>query len=204
MACQKNHHGATFQTTFKRWATASGAVARNQFLHDLYVRQLREAAGAKFVRSFQMRNAQDVTDYYLFYATNSLRGLQKMKEAMWSVDESGEFTFSDATNPNQLVLFAKQPAFAVLWQQIVARFAGRQATVGEVEEFVLAETAFRETHYKRQVLKPMELAEPPDLEAIDPPQGRKRGTYGGPAVRLRFSSVPRDGPVGSLAGPPAA
>jgi len=27
-------------------------------------------AGAKYVRSFQMRNAQDVTDYCLFYATN--------------------------------------------------------------------------------------------------------------------------------------
>ena len=31
-----------------------------------------------------MRNAQDVTDYYLFYAMKSLRGLKKMKEAMWS------------------------------------------------------------------------------------------------------------------------
>lgn len=160
--------------------------ARNRFLHDLYVRQLREAAGVKYVRSFQMRNAQDVTDYYLFYATNSLRGLQKMKEAMWSVDESGEFTFSDATNPNQLVLFEKKPNFLVLRQQIAARFAGREATVGEVEEFVLAETAFRETHYKRHVLKPMELAEPPQLEAIDPPKGRKRGTYGDPGLRLRF------------------
>jgi hypothetical protein len=28
-----------------------------------------------------MSNARDVTDYYLFYATNELLGLKKMKEA---------------------------------------------------------------------------------------------------------------------------
>jgi hypothetical protein len=28
---------------------------------------------------------------------------------MWKVDESGEFRFSDATNPNQRVLFEKKP-----------------------------------------------------------------------------------------------
>jgi hypothetical protein len=39
---------------------------------------------------------------------------------------------------------------------------------------------------KRHVLKPMELAEPPQIEAVDPPKGRKRGTYGDPSLRLRF------------------
>jgi three-Cys-motif partner protein len=53
---------------------------RNRFLHDLYLRQLTEAARARYVRSFQMRNATGLTDYYLFYATNNLLGLQKMKE----------------------------------------------------------------------------------------------------------------------------
>ena len=56
--------------------------ARNGFFHDLYLRQLRDAAGADYVRSFEMRNERDRVDYYLFYATNSLRGLEKMKEAM--------------------------------------------------------------------------------------------------------------------------
>ena len=39
-----------------------------------------------------MRNAAGITDYYLFYAANSPLGLKKMKEAMWKVDVSGEFT----------------------------------------------------------------------------------------------------------------
>ncbi|MEE9544504.1 MAG: hypothetical protein V3V55_02770, partial [Rhodospirillales bacterium] len=129
--------------------------------------------------------ASDVTDYYLFYATNNLRGLQKMKEAMWKVDESGEFTFSDATDPNQLVLFGKEPQVETLRREIMGRFQGRETTVGELKEFVLAETAFRETHFRR-VPKPLEMSDPPRLDVVEPPEGRKRGTYGSESLRLRF------------------
>jgi three-Cys-motif partner protein len=159
---------------------------RNRFLHDLYVRQLREEASARYVRSFEMRNESDVTDYYLFYATNNLVGLRKMKEAMWKVGEPGEFVFSDATDPNQLVLFKREPQYDLLQRQIVNHFKGKQTTIGEVEEFVLAETAFRETHYKRQVLRPMELSDPPQVEAVNASAGRKRGTYAHKSLKLRF------------------
>ncbi|MCY4550642.1 MAG: three-Cys-motif partner protein TcmP [Defluviicoccus sp.] len=159
---------------------------RRPFFHNLYLRQLREAARAKFVRSFEMRNERDRVDYYLFYASNNLLGLRKMKEAMWKVDESGEFTFSDATDPNQAVLFEPQPRHDVLRRQILERFADREVTVKEIETFVLAETAFRETHYKRDVLRRLELANPPTIEIIDPPAGRRRGTYGDESLRLRF------------------
>lgn len=159
--------------------------ARNRFLHDRYVDQLRSAAKVNYVRSFEMRNDKDVTDYYLFYGTNNLKGLQKMKEAMWKVDASGEFKFSDATDPNQRVFFA-EPAFEILQAQIVKRFAGLETTVGDVQRFVLAETAFRETHYKRRVLHVLESALPPRLEAVDPPKNRRKGTYGDPTMKLRF------------------
>lgn len=165
--------------------------ARNRFLHDLYLRQLRETARAKYVRSFKMENDRGVIDYYLFYATNNPLGLARMKAAMWKVDESGEFTFSDATDSNQLVLFEKEPRYDLLKKQIFDQFVGKEATRRDVEEFVLAETAFRETHYKRHVLKPMELATPPALEVISAPPNRKRGTYGDPSLRLRFLS-PQD------------
>ena len=158
---------------------------RNRFLHDLYVRQLRDSAGVRYVRSFEMRNERDVVDYYLFHATNNILGLKRMKEAMWKVDQGGEFRFSDATDPNQAVLFGNEPRFDLLERQLLAHFGGREATVEEIEQFVLAETAFRETHYKR-VLKQLERAEPPVIEVIDPPPGRRRGTYPDSSMRLRF------------------
>ena len=160
---------------------------RNRQLHDLYITQLRDSANMKYVRSFEMRNDRDVTDYYLFYATNNSLGLRKMKEAMWKVDRSGEFRFSDATNPLQLVLFENEPQFDVLKSQIINRFQGRETTVGEVEEFVVSETAFRETHYKTQILKPLETSQPPRLIAIDPPARRRPGTYSDPSLKLRFN-----------------
>jgi hypothetical protein len=50
-----------------------------------------------------MRNKSNATDYFLFFATTSLLGMEKMKDAMWAVDPSGAYDFSDFTNPEQLV-----------------------------------------------------------------------------------------------------
>src|SRR4029453_8051963 len=74
-------------------ASIDDSRARRAFFHALYVRQLRQAAGARYVRAFEMANKNDATDYFLFFATNSRKGIQKMKEAMWKVDESGMFRF---------------------------------------------------------------------------------------------------------------
>jgi hypothetical protein len=40
-------------------------LTRKQFVHDLYRDQLRRAAGARYVRSFEMRNERDVCDNFL-------------------------------------------------------------------------------------------------------------------------------------------
>ena len=160
---------------------------RKRFLHDLYYRQLRDGAGAKYVRSFEMRNNRDRVDYYLFYATNNILGLSRMKDAMWKVDESGEFSFSDATDPKQAVLFGNEPRFDLLQRQLLDHFGGSETSVEEVEQFVLEETAFRDKHYRR-VLKELERAEPPMIEVINPPPRRRRGTYPNKSMRLRFRS----------------
>ncbi len=169
--------------------TLSDPRERNRALHDLYLRQLREVARAKYVRSFEMRNMRDVTDYYLFFATNNLLGLKRMKESMWKVDEAGEFTFCDATNPNQLTLFAQAPDFALLEQSILRRFAGSTATVEEVEQFVLADTPFRETHYKKQVLRQLELSKPPRITVLSSGT-RRAGTFAASRARIRFEDLP--------------
>lgn len=158
---------------------------RSRFLHGLYRRQLLNQAKVKFVRSFQMRNRNNSVDYYLFYATNSLMGLKKMKEAMWKVDETGEFFFSDATDENQMILFSKEPQLDQLKEMTVSIFSGKEATCGDVERFVLTETAFRETHYKK-ILKDMEMAVPPELEPIHPPVSRRRGSFPDPNLILKF------------------
>ena len=142
-----------------------------------------QAAGAEFVRSFAMRNERNITDYFLFFATNNERGLRKMKEAMWRVDESGTYTFSDATDPNQSLLFTSEPDRRLLTKLIVDKFAGTETTPGEIERFVVRSTAFRETHYKK-VLEPLEHVG--KLVPIDPPAKRRPGTYADAKMRMYF------------------
>ncbi len=163
------------------------ARARRDFFHGLYVRQLRQQAGARYVRSFEMRNKKDATDYFLFFATNSAKGMEKMKEAMWKVDESGEFRFSDATVPAQTLLFSLQPNFDALRRAIVARFEGTEVPVAEIEDYVLAETPFRVTHYKKQVLA--ELERDGTIEPVNAQPGRKARSYGDPSMKLRFARM---------------
>lgn len=188
---QPNNFDELFGTDEWRGVAAveNSRTARRAFLHDLYVRQLKQEAGARYVRSFEMANKNDATDYFLFFATNSRKGIQKMKEAMWKVDESGAFRFSDATaGATQLRLpFTVNPDFAALKRAIVDRFAGQVATVANVEEFVLADTPFRETHYKKQVLSPLESDGA--LEVVDAKPTRRAGTYPEPSMKLRFAQV---------------
>ena len=125
------------------------------------------------------------SDYFLFFATNNPKGMAKMKEAMWKVDQSGEFRFSDATNPAQELLFGPKPDFEALRRTLLSNFSGKQASIAEVENFVLAETPYRETHYKKQILAPLEREG--KVSAINPPAGRKAGTYAVRTMRLRFA-----------------
>jgi three-Cys-motif partner protein len=175
-----------FGTPVWRDALRLTGRGRERFLHDLYVKQLHQQAQGRYVRSFEMRNDRDVTDYYLFYGTNNLLGVQKMKAAMWKVDESGEFTFSDTTDPNQMILFAKRPRFDLLQKQLLEHFKGREVTVGDIEEFILADTAFRETHFKQQILRSLELGDPPGLAVTHARGGRRPGTYADKGMRVRF------------------
>ena len=160
----------------------SGAL-RRKHLHDLYQQQLRTVAGGRFVRSFEMRNDRGLVDYFLFFATNSSRGLSKMKEAMWRVDPGGSFQFSDATDSNQSVLFGAEPDRELLRRLIFQRFSKAEIPVREVERFVIEETPFLATHYKK-VLAAMEANS--SLLLLNAPRGRRAGTFPDRNLMLSF------------------
>lgn len=165
-----------FGTSEWREIVSQSGRSRNDALRSLYGRQLTSSARARYVRSFEMRNRSNATDYHLFFATGHPLGLKKMKEAMWKVDEGGAFSFSDATDQNQLVLLGHEPDEAGLERLLMSRFSGQVVSIEQVEEFVLAETAFRETHFK-PVLKKLEGGEPAGLSIHSAKPGRRKGTF---------------------------
>ena len=146
---------------------------RRSFLKQFYQQQLRSSAGIRYVLAFEMRNRANNLDYVLFFGTNSLEGLKKMKESMWKVNPVDGFTFSDATDPDQVVAFTLEPDQADIGRRLRARFAGVTVAVEEIELFILEETPYRESHYKA-VLRAMEGE---GFSVVSAKQGRRRGTF---------------------------
>ncbi|MBI2305080.1 MAG: three-Cys-motif partner protein TcmP [Chloroflexi bacterium] len=125
-------------------------------IRDLYVKQLREAAGARFVLTFRvsMQNRRR-TRYYLIYATNHFKGLMLMKTIMYNQGVGGDFSYLGPEDGARRI----QPSFfdddvQPLKDLLLARFKGRTLTYNQIEEETWEEH-FVDKHY-RAVLKELE------------------------------------------------
>lgn len=126
-----------------------------------------------------MRDQNDRVIYWLFFCSNNIRGLEEMKEAMWSVDRSGGFEFSDkhANSLGKLFTYGDTE----LGRDLFDALDGQTLTVAEVEEYVLVNTPA--CKYRRALGN---LERSGRLEAIDPPPGRRQGSFNDPNMRVRF------------------
>jgi three-Cys-motif partner protein len=131
-------------------------------LRDLY--QIMLNSLARFVRYFEMRDEDDRPIYYLFFASNHELGHLKMKEAMWRVKKEGDFKFSDATDPNQIVLFEKEDFGEEVFNLIKEKFITGKYDVEILKIFVENETAFLDKHVTQALI----FAETNDLIEVDP------------------------------------
>jgi len=155
---------------------------RRRFLRDLYKRQLRREAGIEYVHTFEMRDKNNQTEYFLFFGTNHIRGLEKMKEAMWKVDPGQGNRFSDFTYSEEPVLLDATPQFDKLRRMILEWGAGSEWTVEDVERFVLLETPFAKSHYNRRVLQPLERESV--IRVVSSPRRGSRGFPPGTVIRF--------------------
>lgn len=130
---------------------------RKAFLRDLYKTQLERLAGFKFVRYFNLIDSErGKTVYFLMFGTKHPKGLEVMKEAMWSLDPIQGYSFAGSAGA-QNMLFALEPDIAPLRRAILEQFAGKTVPVETIEEFVIMSTDYKKSHYKKQVLKVLEM-----------------------------------------------
>ncbi len=156
---------------------------RAAFMLRTYRTALATKTGSEHVWQFTMLDEADSPLYWLFFCTKSLRGLGEMKRAMWRVDPRGGFRFSDKDDPSQTHLFAEYIGQS-LTDELTQNFAGRVISVGEIEAFVLSETPA----YKfKDCLKAME--ESGHIRPIDPPPGRRKGTFADKRMRIEFAGA---------------
>lgn len=181
-------HAADYDQLFgtSEWRAVLGfseAADRRKAIHDIYLKQLKTTA--RFVHSFEMLNKGNSTDYFLFFATNGLKGLEKMKEAMWKVDDTGSFQFSDHTDARRLLsLFSAQPNLVPLRDAILRTFRGKDVAVEKLRDWLIAETEFLPKHLKVPILAPMELSG--ELTVVNPSPKRRKGTFSDGTI-LRFT-----------------
>ena len=148
----------------------SGKDRQSRFLEE-YTKSLRETAGASYSWTFAMHGQDNQLLYWLIFCSNSDRGLEEMKKAMWKVGSEGSFKFSDKYS-GQLELL---PGFNQEWlaDRLFQSLQGRAYTVEEVRHFVLTETpCYR--YYEALTL--LEKAE--RLTALGAPRDRRRGSFG--------------------------
>lgn len=161
----------------------SGAK-RSEFLLALFEEELRSQGHVRYVRSFQLRT-KDGNDYRLVFATPHERGLDLMKDAMWSVDPLEGIRYVARTDEGQEVLFSSDPNAVdtrPLLAQLRQKFGTGWFTIEEARQATLLETPYRSAHLKRKTLAPAEQA---DKIEVDRSGGQRQFAAG---VRIRFLS----------------
>lgn len=158
---------------------------RQDFYIDLFERQLQRIGAFTYTVSFVMKGMNNKPICAMVYGTRSLVGLGKMKDAMWKVDPSGGFSFSDRT-AHDSPLFTYEPDFGALADEVQAAFASEEdIPVAVVEDFVVAETMYCRSHTRRALRR---LEEAGSLTVGMGAGGKRRAfTYPSGKAFLTFS-----------------
>lgn len=147
----------------------AGQEKENRF-RQVYLDALRTRGGAKYAYPFAMRDSNHRVIYWLFFCTNNIRGLQEMKRAMWSVDRSGGFEFSDKFVSDRSSMF--EYGDGDLAKDLVSELAGRTLSVKDIGEYALTNTP---AHKYLEALGIMEREG--QIRPVAPPAGRRAGAF---------------------------
>lgn len=160
-----------FGTQDYRGAGSLSGAPRSQFIHDLYKQQLHDECGFPYIQSFAMYDHRGKRLYDLYYCTREPIGLDRMKQAMWSIAPSGDFSFRDRF-ANQDVIFAESVDTTPLQHELLTAFRGRSVTIHEITQHVIVGTPYTSSHVKRMTLAPMQAE-----GLITSPNQRRKGTF---------------------------
>ncbi|HET7444420.1 MAG TPA: three-Cys-motif partner protein TcmP [Solirubrobacterales bacterium] len=157
---------------------------RGAFLLGLFEEQLGSQGKVEHVRSFALRTA-DGNDYRLVFASQHDKGLELIKDAMWSVDPvEGTRYIATRTDDGQEVLFTPETDAldtAPLLAHLRGKFGTDWFTIEQAQRAALLETPFRvSSHLKARTLAPAEKAA---VIEVDRSNGQRRFAAG---VRMRF------------------
>jgi len=156
---------------------------RRVFLLEKYKESLRHRGNAKYVLAFSMFDPKGQLLYWLVFCTNHLRGLEEMKKAMWHVDGTGGFRFSDKDCPSQLRLLGEEFGQQWLAEELSEKLAGKTLAIKEIQEYVLTHSA---CYLFTKALRILETSAKRRIQILNALPGRRPGTYADDRIRVRF------------------
>lgn len=107
---------------------------------ELYKTRLRSLPNIHFVFAFEMQSTTGALNYFLVFASQHPLGLEKMKEAMKSLDQDGTYTFSDGSvNQPSLFRFDDPTLYS---PRLLDHFQGQTVSYDVLKDFTLNETPF--------------------------------------------------------------
>jgi len=127
---------------------AADGGERIPLLVDLYRRQLRDVANFTYTQGFEMRRASEAVAYYVVYATRSITGVEKFKDAMWKVDPSTGTSFSDRNWNQGSLLTGSNVELSQLQQRLEREFGGMIVPIERLDEFTILDTPYRKPHLR--------------------------------------------------------
>ena len=149
--CEVEGHQAEGDQVFggRKWRQVARLAprAKKPFLVATYRESLRQA-GFIYVVSFEMLDEQG-HDLHLVFGTTHRAGLEKMKNAMWTVDPAGGVRFRDPSDPHQGVFdFTVDPDLGPLSRSLLAELDDRPMTLAQLKDHALVETVYRPPHVR--------------------------------------------------------
>lgn len=127
----------------------SSAVQKRRFLIETYLKRLNDAKFT-FTLTFELVD-EGGHGLLLVYGTSSERGVEKMKDAMWTVDAVTGSRFRDPRDPNQMAFDVHRPTFVPLRRELLELLAEGGRSIAELKRHTLLHTIYRPTHANQEV-----------------------------------------------------
>lgn len=176
---QNENHFETLDALFgsDAWKGCDDKDGRGKIrcLVEAYSEQL--CRDVKYVKIFEMLDENQYPKYSLVFATNHIKGLEVMKDAMYAVARDFSFSFSDARHPNQRGLFPSDENdewVADAADALYKNFRGQTVSKQSVKEYVIADTRYR---FRAPILSSLEDASPPKITVLHSGKKRRAHTY---------------------------
>lgn len=117
----------------------------------------------KYSFSYEFKISTNTELYQIMFFTPSIRGLEKLKEALWETFDGKQFHRNEEKNEDQLSFFTKEDVRDSRLDSysndarelLIQNFSGQTVDFSVIEEFIIENTMLNQSHIITKILKPL-------------------------------------------------